>query len=84
MEKGYANGILSSSGNKAKSAALLADAKRLAALDIKTLPQFEKEALSSPAGEADVKLGEAFLSYDQPAKGLEAIERGRAKKGVKT
>lgn len=84
MEKGYATGILETSGDKAKSQALLAESKRLAASDQKTLPQFEKEALAAKAGEADVKLGEAYLSYDQPAKGLEAIQRGIGKGGVKS
>lgn len=83
MEKGYATGILETSGNKAKSQALLAEARRLAVTDQKTLPQFEKEAMAARAGEADVKLGEAFLSYDQPAKGVEAIQRGIGKGGVK-
>jgi hypothetical protein len=83
MEKGYATGILETSGDKAKSQSLLAESKRLVAIDQKTLPQFEKEAVAAKAGEADVKLGEAFLSYDQPAKGLEAIQRGIGKGGVK-
>jgi len=84
MEKGYASGVLENSGDKAKSQALLAEARRLAASDQKTLPQFEKEAMAAKAGEADVKLGEAYLSYDQPAKGLEAIQRGIGKGGVKS
>ncbi len=84
MEKGYATRVLETSGDKAKSQALLAEAKRQAAADRKTLPQFEKEAVAAKAGEADVKLGEAFLSYDQPAKGLEAIQRGIGKGGVKS
>ncbi len=83
MEKGYATGILESSGDKAKSEALRAEAQRLATADEKTLAQFEKEALAAKAGEADVRLGEAFLSYGQPAKGLEAIQRGIAKGSVK-
>jgi hypothetical protein len=83
MEKGYATGVLENSGDKTKSQALLAESKRLAASDQKTLPQFEKEALAAKAGEADVKLGEAYLSYDQPTKGLEAIQRGIGKGGVK-
>lgn len=84
MEMGYSSGVLEKSGDKAKSQALLADAKRLAAADQKTLPQFEKEAQADKAGETDVKLGEAFLSYAQAAKGLEAIQRGIAKGGVKS
>ncbi len=83
MEKGYSTGVLENSGDKAKSQALLAESRRLAASDQKTLPQFEKEAMAAKAGEADVKLGEAYLSYDQPAKGLEAIQRGISKGGVK-
>lgn len=83
MEKGYASGVLETSGDKAKSKALLDESKRLAAADQKSLPQFEKEAQAAKAGEADVRLGEAYLSYDQPAKGLAAIQRGIGKGGVK-
>lgn len=84
MERGYALKILDNSGDKQKSQQLLEDAKRQVAGDRKTLPQFEKEAMASKAGEADVKLGEAFLSYDQPAKAIEALQRGIAKGGVKS
>jgi hypothetical protein len=84
LEKGYATGVLETSGDKAKNQALLADAKRLAASDQKALPDFDKEATAAKAGEADVKLGEAYLSYDQPAKGLAAIQRGIGKGGVKS
>lgn len=84
MEKGYSTGVLETSGDKAKSQALLAESRRLAASDQKTLPQFEKEAKAAKAGEADVRLGEAYLSYDQPAKGLEAIQRGIGKGGIKS
>jgi hypothetical protein len=83
IEKGYATGILETSGDKARSETLRAEAQRLAKSDEKTLSQFEKEALAAKTGEADVRLGEAFLSYDQPAKGLEAIQRGIGKGGVK-
>jgi hypothetical protein len=84
MERGYALKILDTSGDKAKSEQMLENAERQVAEDRKTLPQFEKEATASKAGEADVKLGEAFLSYDQPAKAVEAIQRGIAKGGVKS
>jgi tetratricopeptide (TPR) repeat protein len=83
MEKGYATGILETSGDKARSEALRAEAQRLTESDEKTLGQFEKEARAAKTGEADVRLGEAFLSYDQAAKGLEAIQRGIDKGGVK-
>ena len=36
-----------------------------------------------PTGDNDVKLGAAYLSYGDPAKAIEAIQRGIAKGGVK-
>ncbi len=84
MDRGYALKVLDTSGDKQKSQQLLEDSKRQVADDRKTLPQFEKEATAAKGGEADVKLGEAFLSYDQPAKAVEAIQRGIAKGGVKS
>ncbi len=83
MEKGYSSGILDTSGDKAKSKSLLEESRRLVGVDQQTLAQFEKEAQAAAEGEADVKLGETFLSYDQPRKGLEAIQRGLGKGGVK-
>ncbi len=84
IERGYATKVLDTSGDKQKSQQLLEDSRRQVADDRKTLPQFEKEAKAAKVGEADVKLGEAFLSYDQPAKAIEAIQRGIAKGGVKS
>lgn len=83
MERGYASGVLETSGDKARNQALLDESKRLVKVDQQSLAQFEKEARAGSQGEADVKLGETFLSYDQPAKGLEAIQRGLGKGGVK-
>ncbi|MEZ5564802.1 MAG: hypothetical protein R3F24_04470 [Gammaproteobacteria bacterium] len=83
LEKGYSSGVLENSGDKAKSKALLDEAHRLADTDRKSLPEFEKEAVAATVGEPDVKLGETYLSYDQPAKAVEAIKRGIAKGGVK-
>jgi len=83
LEEGYASKVLETSGDKAKSKQLMDDSRQRAAADQKSLPQFEKEAMASKQGEADVKLGEAYLSYDQAAKAVEAIQRGIAKGGVK-
>lgn len=83
LAMGDASGILAKSGDQAKSKALQADAQRQATADRKSLPQIEKEAIAAKAGEADVKLGETLLGYDQPAKALEALQRGIGKGGVK-
>lgn len=83
LERGYSSKVLETSGDKARSQQLLDETKQRAAADQKSLPQFEKEAMAAKQGEADVKLGEAYLSYDQSAKAIEAIQRGIAKGGVK-
>jgi tetratricopeptide (TPR) repeat protein len=83
LEHGYSTKVLETSGNKAKSQEMLNETRKRASADEKSLPQFEKEAMAAKQGEADVKLGEAYLSYDQPAKAIEAIQRGIGKGGVK-
>jgi len=83
LDKGKSSGVLVQAGDQTKGKDLRDDAERLAAADRKSLPQFEKEAAAAKAGEADVKLGETYLSYDQPAKAVEVIQRGIGKGGVK-
>lgn len=51
--------------------------------DQASLAKDEKEAMAAPTGEADVKLGEAYASYGQYDKAIEAMQRGLKKGGVK-
>jgi tetratricopeptide (TPR) repeat protein len=62
---------------------LLSSGRTRAAADQKGLAQFEKEAKAAKAGEADVQLGRAFLSYGQADKAVEAIRRGLGKGSVR-
>ena len=62
---------------------ILARAKTAAALDKTTLAQQETAAKANAVGNADVKLGAAFLSYGDNAKAIEALQRGIAKGGVR-
>jgi tetratricopeptide (TPR) repeat protein len=68
-----------------KSAAklALASAQKLSDADRAGLAKFEVEAKAGKAGEADVRLGQAFLSYDQADKAAEAIQRGIGKGGLR-
>lgn len=84
LDKGFASQVLETSGDLARNKELLTNARTAAADDQKALPQFEKEARAAADGEADVRLGEAYLSYDQPAKAIEAIRRGIGKGGLKS
>ena len=53
------------------------------ALDKSTLDKQDAAARAKPTGEADVKLGAAYLSYGENDKAIEALQRGIGKGGVK-
>jgi Tfp pilus assembly protein PilF len=63
---------------------LLDSAKKDADADKKTLPLQDKEARNQKTGEADVKLGFAYLTYGDATHAVEALERGIGKGGVKS
>ncbi len=62
---------------------LLAEAKAAATGDKATLAQQETSARANAAGNADVKLGAAYLSYGDNAKAIEALQRGIGKGSVR-
>jgi len=62
---------------------MLADAKAAATGDKATLAQQETSARANAAGNADVKLGAAYLSYGDNAKAIEALQRGIGKGSVR-
>jgi tetratricopeptide (TPR) repeat protein len=62
---------------------LLTRAKTAAAGDKATLAQQETAAKANTVGNADVKLGAAYLSYGDNAKAIESLQRGIGKGGVR-
>lgn len=82
ISKGLKSGVFTNAADKTRGNELLADATAAAALDRKELPSLEAEARAAKTGDADVLLGEAFLSYGQADKAIEAVKRGLGK-GVK-
>ena len=52
-------------------------------LDKSTLDKQDASARVKPTGEADVKLGAAYLSYGMNEKAIEALQRGIGKGSVK-
>jgi tetratricopeptide (TPR) repeat protein len=60
-----------------------ATASKLEAEDRATLAKFEAEAKAAKAGEGDVRLGQALLSYGQTDKAVEAMQRGIGKGGLR-
>ena len=62
---------------------LLATAKQQSATDRGTLARQEKDAAAAKTGEAELRVGQAYISYGQIPQGLAAVQRGIAKGGLK-
>jgi tetratricopeptide (TPR) repeat protein len=83
IEKGQQKGIFTAQREKDLANRILTDAKQAVTLDKSTLAKQDASARAKPTGEADVKLGAAYLSYGENDKAIEALQRGIGKGGVK-
>lgn len=84
MTKAVAAGIFGAADKLAEGPRnLLSMSKSQATTDRASLPRLAKEAAAQKTGQAEVRLGQAYLSYGQPADAVGAIERGIAKGGVR-
>ena len=84
IEKGMTNGVLDKAQReKEHGGRILKDAKQAVTLDKSTLEKQDALARSKPTGDADTKLGSAYLSYGLNDKAVEALQRGIGKGGVK-
>jgi len=84
LQKGFDGGLLGKGPGAQRENRLLQLAKTNSAEDRKSLPALDTESRSAPTGEASVKLGEAYMSYGDYAKSVEAITRGISKGGLKS
>lgn len=84
LDKGFAAKVLGTGSTKDRETRLMNLAQENSAKDQKGLPQFEKEAIASSSGEEDLKLGEAYASYGEHEKAIEAIKRALKKGGLKS
>ena len=84
VEKGVQGGTLKSDDKTTQGRydRLLAGAKKSAATDKPQLPQLAKEAEKASQGQADVALGQAYLSYGMFDEAIAALQRGIKKGGV--
>jgi tetratricopeptide (TPR) repeat protein len=84
VEKGVQNGTLKSDDKteQGRYDRLLGSAKKLATTDQASLGQLAKEAEKAAQGQADVALGQAYLSYGKYDDAISALERGIKKGGV--
>jgi tetratricopeptide (TPR) repeat protein len=83
IEKGLQKGVFQSQPEKDRANRLLKESKNAASLDKSTLAKQDDSARAKPTGDADVKLGAAYLSYGETDKAIEALKRGIGKGGVK-
>jgi tetratricopeptide (TPR) repeat protein len=83
IEKGQQKGMFAAQREKDLANRILTDAKQAVTLDKSTLPKQDASARAKPTGDADVKLGAAYLSYGENDKAIEALQRGIGKGGVK-
>ena len=84
VEKGVADNAFTEQRDKDRNARLLDTAKKACTTDQAGIAKFETEAKSAAGGEADVRLGQAYLSFDQYDKAAEAIQRGIGKGQLKS
>ena len=84
VEKGMQAGVLKSADKteQGRYDRLLATAKKQSDLDKASLAQLSKEAEKATQGQADVALGQAYLSYGDLDQAIAALQRGIGKPGV--
>ncbi len=84
VEKGVQNGTLKSDDKteQGRYDRLLSQAKKQAETDKAALTQLAKDAEKASQGQADVALGQAYISYGKYDEAIAAIERGIKKGGV--
>jgi tetratricopeptide (TPR) repeat protein len=78
IEQGQKRDVVKFISPTDRNSKLLAQAKAQTADDKKLLPSLDKEARAGKNGEADVKVGLAYLGFGEYDKAIEAIERGLA------
>jgi tetratricopeptide (TPR) repeat protein len=84
VEKGVENSTLKSADKTTQDRynRLLASAKKSASADKSQLAQLAKEAEKATSGQADVALGQAYLSYAMYDEAITALQRGLKKGGA--
>ena len=83
LDDGYAKGVLGKGGNAAKHKKLRDQANKAAADDVKNIASGEASANRSKDGTGLVNLGYAYVTMDQFDKGIDLIQKGIAKGGLK-
>ncbi len=76
LEKGKAAGVIGEGPQAGRHERLMTMAVEQATPDKANLAAGESEAAAMPTGDADVRFGEAYWTYGEYAKAVEAVQRG--------
>lgn len=82
LEYGFDTKLIGVGNGKERETRLLNKARADSAEDQKALESQAKQAAAAATGDLDTKVGEAFMTYGQYDKAVEAIRRGLSKGGV--
>jgi hypothetical protein len=84
LEKAFAAKVFTDQRDIDRNTRVLNSAKTQASQDRSSLAADDKAAAATKTGEADVRIGMAYLSYGQVPQALTAIQRGIGKGGLKS
>ncbi len=82
LEKGFQKKIFTDAREISKNQRLLESAKKQVAASQASLAKADAEAAAAANGDMDVKIGTAYLGYQQYDKAAQAFTRGLTKPGV--
>jgi tetratricopeptide (TPR) repeat protein len=83
LEAAQAANVCTEQREKDRAARMLESVKKSSATDMASLPKLEKEAATSKTGDIDAALGNAYLSFGQNDKAIEAFAHALSKGGLK-
>lgn len=83
LEAGAAKGLFTEARPKELADRLLNSARNQGRQDRAELDRQAAQSVSGSNGQVDVRVGQAYLSYGEPQKAIEAIERGLGKGNVR-
>lgn len=84
LERGAAENVFGEQRDKERNDRLLESSKKLCSQDQAGIAKFATEAQAAKSGEGDVRLGQAYLSFGQPDKAVDPIQRGITKGGLRS
>lgn len=83
LEAAMTANVCTEQRDKDRTARMLESVKKSSAADQASLPKIEKEAAAAKTGDVDAALGNAYLSYGQNDKAIEAFSHALSKGGLK-